>query len=111
MHTLQAVQVSLSPLAADDNYVPAIWSSNEASTYRRLSECPRVAQVSQNATDSSAAALRAATAAAFKLAIYGIEVVSTSISSISWSSAGTVTVTRASPAATFEYAISKVGLA
>lgn len=111
IHSLQFLQVSLTPLAADDNYVAAIWSSNEASTYRRFSVCPSSAQVGQNATDSSTAALRAATATAFKLAIYGTEVATTSVSSITWSAAGTVTVSRTSPAATLEYAITEVWLA
>ena len=89
-------QVTLTPLAADSNFVAGLWSGG-ASAYASLRACPTAASAPVTAVGGDAG-VPAAIAAAFNTTIYGTPVAGAGLTSIDFRSStpGKVLVNRTS---------------
>lgn len=103
--------VTIEPLMATNSYVPGIWSSNSAGTYKRLVACPTwsreaVAPAGSGSPDQSQ--MKAAIKQAIEQHIYGSDYAQT-LSSVTWEIIGKVYLQTTIPeSCSLKYAITQV---
>ena len=100
-----ACKVSLTPLAAADNFVNGLWSG--ASSYTNLVACPATAGTAQIAVGNDDG-VPTAILAALNSAIYGTPVAGAGADSIDWTSAGKAVIRRTAGSVTLEFAVTSV---
>jgi len=102
--------VTVTPLQASGVYVPGIWSSNSAGTYKRPVACPtsaRTAVTPSGSPNPSAAQMQDAIELAIEQHIYGASLKQDLTGVLGWSS-GIATLTAAAGSCTLKYAVTQV---
>lgn len=99
-------KVALTPLNGSGVYVPGIWSTNAAGTYKRPVQCPTSASAPVDPGSLTPSALKSAFQTALERHVYGAAFV-LGISQVTWTN-GTVTVATVAGSCTLKYAITKV---